>query len=985
MGIMSRRVVPVCGNLCCFCPSLRARSRQPVKRYKTLLADIFPRSQDAGPNDRKIAKLCEYASKNPLRIPKITENLEHRFYKDLRNERIGSVKVVLSVYRKLLSSCKEQMPLFATSLLGIIQTLLDQTRETEIQVLGCHVLVDFINCQEDTTYMVNLEKLTPKLCQLTQEVGNDDRALCLRAAGLQALAPLVSFMGKHSHILVDFDKIIAVTLENYMELEAKSHECKLNGKPFQTEYISMQGAPEAGNHGSSFSDSNKFSRNLSKIKQELQVSVDTSKSPSYWSSVCLYNMVGLAKEATTIRRVLEPFFQVFDSEDYWSSENGLACSVLMYLQSTLEKTGENSHFLLSMLTKHLDNKNVVKQPQKKINIINVTTQLAKTANQQVSVALTGALLDLVKHLRKCMQYSAEASSPGGAVDQLNAGLQSAIEECISQLSNKIGDMGPILDMMAVVLDSLPCSSTVTRTTMYSLCRLTQIISSLPNMSYHKKVFPDALFHQLLLAMAHADSETRTGAHYVFSLVIMPSVICPRFHLTEPELTSFNGLGFSSIVPLQKARSSGLLIHDETQDKLEATATLALNHNVDNAKKESTAYQPLTESCNLKIDMINRMKDLASLRLSSNQINLLLSSIWDQATHTENSVANFVAIAHTYSIALCFARSKSSDHLALVRCFQLAFSLRSISLDEERPFHRRSLFTLASFMLMFTARAANLPELIPIFKSSLTESTVDPHLKMLEDIRLQVIDMESYTDMNVNGSDFTKLDEHQLKEIVLSHLMSKFENLSEDELSGIRKRLLQGFSPDDSYPLRVQMFMETPKPGSPPVQVVSDTLPNPPLLDEAAFPEDTGNQSGGEMPLSIDILSVNELLDSVLETARQVTTLPVSITPMPYDQVKNQCEALVTDKQRKMSVLHSVKQQQQEAKAVIVTREDAEKIPALPIMVMDDDSEEDPKPLNREPIRGCNQARSCSVKYGLQNSFRLPPASPYDKFLKAAGS
>jgi len=45
MGVMSRRVVPVCGNLCCVCPSLRASSRQPVKRYKKLLADIFPRNQ----------------------------------------------------------------------------------------------------------------------------------------------------------------------------------------------------------------------------------------------------------------------------------------------------------------------------------------------------------------------------------------------------------------------------------------------------------------------------------------------------------------------------------------------------------------------------------------------------------------------------------------------------------------------------------------------------------------------------------------------------------------------------------------------------------------------------------------------------------------------------------------------------------------------------------------------------------------------------
>ena len=41
MGFMSRRVVPACGTFCICCPSLRSRSRQPVKRYKKLIADVF--------------------------------------------------------------------------------------------------------------------------------------------------------------------------------------------------------------------------------------------------------------------------------------------------------------------------------------------------------------------------------------------------------------------------------------------------------------------------------------------------------------------------------------------------------------------------------------------------------------------------------------------------------------------------------------------------------------------------------------------------------------------------------------------------------------------------------------------------------------------------------------------------------------------------------------------------------------------------------
>lgn len=47
-GVISRRILPVCGSLCFFCPSMRARSRQPVKRYKKLISDIFPRLPVSG-------------------------------------------------------------------------------------------------------------------------------------------------------------------------------------------------------------------------------------------------------------------------------------------------------------------------------------------------------------------------------------------------------------------------------------------------------------------------------------------------------------------------------------------------------------------------------------------------------------------------------------------------------------------------------------------------------------------------------------------------------------------------------------------------------------------------------------------------------------------------------------------------------------------------------------------------------------------------
>lgn len=45
--------------------------------------------------------------------------------------------------------------------------------------------------------MFNLEGLIPKLCELAQEVGDDERALRLRSAGLQVLAVMVNKCVRH--------------------------------------------------------------------------------------------------------------------------------------------------------------------------------------------------------------------------------------------------------------------------------------------------------------------------------------------------------------------------------------------------------------------------------------------------------------------------------------------------------------------------------------------------------------------------------------------------------------------------------------------------------------------------------------------------------------------------------------------------------------------------------------------------------------------
>ncbi|KAJ0769864.1 hypothetical protein HanLR1_Chr03g0117291 [Helianthus annuus] len=273
--------------------------------------------------------------------------------------------------------------------------------------------------------------------------------------------------------------------------------------------------------------------------------------------------------------------------------------------------------------------------------------------------------------------------------------------------------------------------------------------------------------------------------------------------------------------------------------------------------------------------------------------------------------------------------------------------------------------------------------------------MDPYLALDEGMRLQACtkpgDDNSYGSQKDEAAALRSLsaiefNDQQLKDTLLTHLLSKLENLSEEEQLDMKAQLSQEFSPDDEYPLGGPLFMETPLPCSPVAQTefqaFDEVMPHADETDDDAFQEQYGGQSGRKDSLSmnsLDILSVNQLLESVLETARQVASLPVSSTPVTYNQVKDQCEALVTGKQQKMSVLQSFKKQQ-ECMAIIVSGEQENK--SLITSNTKTEFPEDVKLLTNGVVH--DQLISCTKEYGQQQSFRLPPSSPYDKFLKAAG-
>uniref|UniRef100_A0A453I8N2 Uncharacterized protein n=1 Tax=Aegilops tauschii subsp. strangulata TaxID=200361 RepID=A0A453I8N2_AEGTS len=663
MGFMGAKLFPSCESMCVCCPALRPSSRRPVKRYKKLLAEIFPKTPEGPPNERKIMKLCEYAAKNPLRIPKIAKFLEQRSRKELRAAHLNYVKIITEAYSKLLFICKEQMAYFAISLVNVLTDLLESKQEN-IHILGCQTLARFIYSQVDNTYARNIESLVHKVCTLSRQQGVEHSLL--RAASLQCLSAMIWFMKEHSYIFADFDEMVQSVLENYrMDGTAGGDDDRhASQHNWVDEIVRREGRAGLGG-GNDVNFCGATTTRLRSARDSSALTREERESPEVWSHICVQKLVELAKESTTMRRILDPMFSYFDMKKQWAPRHGLALLVLSDM-SYPEKSSGNEQLILTTVIRHLDHKNILHCPQTKSDIIQTATSLARQLRSRGVSPELAVAGDLCRHLRKTLEAMESASV---AELSLNESLQNFLEGCLVEVVRGVKDVRPLYDMMAITLENLPSIPAVARATIGSSLILCHIIS-LTSVSSDApmQVFPEALLQQILRSMVHPDADTRVGAHHIFSAVIVRGPSHQRgdseYLFATKKCQSRSPSVFSSATALlEKLRREkeclgsdkpGHMMHDDGKERN--------THEEDNkhvwARKSPAYFSKLVFS------FVDRWATLASsaeetkiVLLTEDQTNQLLSAFWIQANQTDNTPFNYEAIGHSYSLTVLSSRLK----------------------------------------------------------------------------------------------------------------------------------------------------------------------------------------------------------------------------------------------------------------------------------------------------------------------------------------
>ncbi|KAI5296781.1 plasma membrane localization protein, partial [Ascosphaera atra] len=105
-------------------------------KHQVLILKCYPKYQkgvlDVKPNPSELSYLLYYASTRRSKVQKVGAFLEKRTARDVWRGKIGNVQVTLRILEALIDKCPRDLPLYASSVLTILDTVL---RSNELSLI----------------------------------------------------------------------------------------------------------------------------------------------------------------------------------------------------------------------------------------------------------------------------------------------------------------------------------------------------------------------------------------------------------------------------------------------------------------------------------------------------------------------------------------------------------------------------------------------------------------------------------------------------------------------------------------------------------------------------------------------------------------------------------------------------------------------------------------------------------------------------------
>ncbi|KAJ3411467.1 hypothetical protein HDV05_002156 [Chytridiales sp. JEL 0842] len=408
----------------------------------TLINNVYPSEPgEVGPKSSALSLLVFYCGSKPQKLQKVGAYLEKKVKLDLRQNRIGYVKVTLDIVNAIISQCPTHVNIMANSVLRVVDDVLGfPDPDLLLQATSTFVTFNTIHSHEasmDNEFVDLFSKLLEKYCGFCSYETNDKlfqhkmHMSGLRA--IQAIASSETFL-LNSKIEAYVKAMVPAILHNFGKHKRLSAHHRTATSPTSP--------------GSSM--------------KRISIADDlfTHHEVEHTAENSLSQLV-LRTNATTLTIILNPILAYIDEKSLWSST-----SYIMHIVKTITSSVQPQylHILLSSILDRLDSEAFANNSAVKTGLVKSLSYLVIHGGESVGVAVLELLEALSRQIwltvSHAASYSAETKSstapPTGTkeVDKGAIYYQTALVDAVGFLAVNIEYPDQMNDIIAFLVNKL---------------------------------------------------------------------------------------------------------------------------------------------------------------------------------------------------------------------------------------------------------------------------------------------------------------------------------------------------------------------------------------------------------------------------------------------------------------------------------------------------------------------------------------------------